>query len=194
MLLKFKKSDVKIDSLEVLWGKFLEGNDSAFSEIYESLYNDIFAYGQHFKVRQSLVKDTIQTLFLNLLNTRDRLNEVKNVRSYLFRSFRNLLIKSIKKEHDFLLLEENDIHEDLSNNFDEEKISKVKDLLKTLSPREKEVVLLKYYQDYNNTEISEIMGIEYATVCNISTQATKKIIKLNRDEVKLFIAMIIAKK
>ncbi len=145
------------------------------------LYNDIFSYGQHFGLDTQIVKDTIQSLFLNFLNKRKDLNELKNVRSYIFRSFRNLLIKNISDEKSFLLLEDNDIEEVPETDFDEEKVAKVKRLLLALTAREKEVVLLKYYHDYSNTEISEVLGIEYSTVCNISTQATKKIIKENNS-------------
>ena len=44
-----------------------------------------------------------------------------------------------------------------------------------LSPREKEILYLKFYSDISNKEISELLSISYQSVKNTATRAIQKL-------------------
>ena len=173
-------------SLESLWLDFLKGDDSAIDSIYRQLYQELYSYGQRFRMDTSVVEDSIHTLFLNLFKYRKTLKEVKNVKSYLFRSFRNILIRKDSFNDEFMMIDDVDRIEETETIYDESQILAVKKLIKELSPREKEIILLKYYENYSNTEISEILGIEYTTVRNLINRALNKLRKVGKEGINIF--------
>jgi RNA polymerase sigma factor (sigma-70 family) len=182
----FKNKIAKKLSLESLWLDFLKGDDSAIDSIYRQLYQDLYSYGQRFRIDTSVVEDSIHTLFLNLFKYRKTLKEVKNVKSYLFRSFRNILIRKDCFKDEFMMIDDIERIEETETIYDESQILKVKKLIKELSPREKEIILLKYYENYSNTEISEILDIEYTTVRNLINRALNKLRKVGKEGINIF--------
>ena len=181
-----KNSIHKDISLEKLWSSFLKGDDSAIDGIYRELYQELYSYGQRFRIDNSIVEDSIHTLFLDLFKYRKTLKEVKKLKPYLFRSFRNILIRKDSPFDDFMMIDNVDRVEESETIYDESQILAVKKLIKELSPREKEIILLKYYENYSNTEISEMLGIEYITVRNLINRALNKLRKVGKEGINIF--------
>ncbi len=165
---------------EELWIKFLEGDMKAFHSIYNSHYKMLYNFGLKF-LKPAKVEDCIHDTFLNILNYKTTISEVKNVKAYLFKSFRNQAFKLINSNKlDFNLVEGNIPSRD--DDYDNEKsIIVLKQLIEKLSPREREIIYLKYFQGFNNIEISELLGIKYQTVRNILSGAIKKMRVLGDD-------------
>jgi RNA polymerase sigma-70 factor (ECF subfamily) len=59
-----------------------------------------------------------------------------------------------------------------------EKTKKVINALEQLSPRQKEIIYLKFYQDLSYEEVSEIMNINYQVARNLLSQAIKAMKKI----------------
>lgn len=167
-------------SQEKLWLKFIAGNDFAIDNIYRQNYQALYAYGQRFNIGISEVEDAIQTLFVNLFKYRKSLKPVDNVRSYIFRSFRNIILKNNSSMPVFLLIDNVDVIEENERSHSEELILEVKKTINDLSPREREIILLKYFEDYKNPEIAEILGIENKTVRNLISRALNKFRKIEK--------------
>ena len=100
--------NTKIDnSAEELWISFLKGDMSAFHTIYNSHYQMLYNFGLKF-LKPAKVEDCIHDTFLNILNYKTTISEVKNVKAYLFKSFRNQAFKLINSNKlDFNLVEGN---------------------------------------------------------------------------------------
>ena len=79
------------------WNQFVEeGKLNALSKIYFAYYDFLFDYGLRLTRNIQAVEDTIQNMFVNFLNTRERIGEVKNLSGYLVSIFRRTYLKSLK--------------------------------------------------------------------------------------------------
>jgi RNA polymerase sigma factor (sigma-70 family) len=125
-------------------------------------------------------EDAIQNLFLYILQHRKSISKVKNVKAYLFISYRNQIIKLRKvKNLSYVQVDIESIVGEQISYTKEKMIGELLMFIKKLSPREKEIIKLKYFQDYKNAEIANSLNIEYQTVRNILHNAIKKLRKLD---------------
>ncbi len=163
-------------SLELLWEQFLSGNMPAFRKIYEVNYQPLYTFGLKY-LSPDEVEDCIQNLFLYILQHRTSIAKVQNVKSYLFISYKNQITKTIKANK--FIFEQISANLNIEqNSYSKEKIlSEVGKFLQKLSPRENEIVHLKYYQNFKNIEIANSLGLEYQTVRNTLHNALNKLRK-----------------
>lgn len=185
-----KKNINKSSSIEELWVLFLDGDMTAFHPIYNFHYQMLYNFGLKF-LKPARVEDCIHDTFLNILHYKENIKNVKNVKAYLFKSFRNQAIKTLKNNKlDFNLIEET-IHQEQEEERDKEKILvELKELILQLSPREREIIYLKYFQEFNNKEIAELLDIKYQTVRNILSDAIKKMRLLGEDFIQLLFLLV----
>jgi len=177
-------NDIKDSDHVRLWTLFMEGDTSAFNTIYSFHYQMLYNFGKRF-LEPAEVEDCIHDTFLNILKYKNSAKKVSNVKAYLFKCFRNQIYK-FKKTSDieFDLIEGTIAYEE--DDKDKEALLKqLKKIIKKLSPREREIVYLKYFQGFNNIEISELLDINYQTVRNILATAIKKLRVLGEDYIEL---------
>jgi RNA polymerase sigma factor (sigma-70 family) len=167
-----------------LWTLFIEGDMTAFHNIYNTHYQMLYNYGKKY-LKIPEIEDCIHDTFLNILNTKNKKAAVNNVKAYLFISFRNQIYKTKKSDKLVFNLVEGSIPQEENDRSKELILKEVKQLIEKLSPREREIVYLKYFQDFNNLEISDMLDIKYQTVRNILTGAIKKLRVLGEDYVQL---------
>lgn len=173
-----KDHKLQLEEDQHLWCAIKLGDPIALNNLFSKYYEDLFFYGLKLTGNESRVADTIQDLFANIWETRTKISEVVHVKAYLFAASRNNLLKlkpkdifertvpddNPNKDTGFNLSPE-DIY--LDNESKLEKIKIVKDLLAELSPKQKEIIYLKFYGNYSNTEISKILSIEQQSVANL---------------------------
>ncbi|RAI89302.1 RNA polymerase sigma factor [Algoriphagus yeomjeoni] len=177
-----QKTDLRTNSDDVaLWQSVRKGNDLAFSNLYQRFSNLLFNYGMHFCYNRELVKDCIQELFTNIWNRRETLTEIDSVKHYLFTSFRNLLIQHINRNRklftdsnendeflDFDLSVEDEL---LAQDFMKENEKKIINGLTKISKRQREILILKFFNDLSYAEIASIMSITPAAAHNLMSKA-----------------------
>jgi len=163
---------------QYLWNALKHSDPIALNRLFTKHYTDLYFYGLKLSNNQDYVTDTIQDIFANIWETRKRISKVKHVKAYLFTALRNNLLKSKPKAF-FIRLDTviNPIQEfgfDISpediylgNESKRENIKIIKDLLADLSPKQKEIIYLKFYGNYSNTEISKILSIKPQSVANL---------------------------
>lgn len=161
---------------ELLWQQFIDGDMVSFRKIYIDNYQNLYNYGIQY-LSSNEVEDCIQNLFLKLLQKRKSYKVVKNVNSYLFISFRNQIIRSKQKKKIVFQELVNDVRADSISTIKDNIFTEVTSLLKKLSPREYEVIQLKYFNNLKSKEIAETLNIENQTVRNTITNAFKKLRK-----------------
>jgi len=160
-------------SPELLWKQFTKGDMASFHKIYENNYQNLYNFGLNYLAPDE-VEDCIQNLFLYILQHRKSIKRIKKVEAYLFISFRNQISK-IKKSKLIFQQIDADLNIEQSPYSKESIIGELLNLLENLSPRENEIIHLKYYQDFKNIEIAELLGIEYQTVRNTLNNALKRL-------------------
>jgi len=166
-----------------LWVLFVNGDSAAFQTIYSFYYQMLYNFGKRF-LEETEVEDCIHDTFLNILKYKNSATAVTNVKSYLFKCLRNQIYK-VKKSNqlEFDLNEGTVVYEE--DDQDQELILKqLKEIISKLSPREREIVYLKYFQNFNNIEISEMLDINYQTVRNILANAIKRLRKLGENYIE----------
>ncbi|MDO6803114.1 sigma-70 family RNA polymerase sigma factor [Wenyingzhuangia sp. 1_MG-2023] len=171
-------------SSEKLWGLFIDGDMDAFKTIYNMYYQMLYNFGKRY-LNDSEVEDAIHDTFLNILKYKNSSSEVKNIKAYLFKCLRNQIFKVKKAAKLEFELDNETIQSENNTHEEQEKelvFKKLKELIKELSPREREIIYLKYFQNFNNIEISELLDLNYQTVRNILGNAIKKLRILGGDQ------------
>ncbi len=168
-----------------LWAHFKQGDKEAFSWIYEMNVDALFAYGSRISADSDLVKDSVQEVFLLLYKQRNNLSDISNIKFYLFRSLKHLLLRRISRERKFserfgLRISAPEFHIEYSveeNIILDEQEKETKDfvlhLLENLNSRQREILYLRFHQGFSYIQISDITGIN-------STSAKKQVSRILR--------------
>ncbi|OYX86207.1 MAG: RNA polymerase sigma-70 factor [Flavobacteriales bacterium 32-34-25] len=82
---------------EVLVIELMEGNEKAFSKLFNMFYNDVYAYSLSMLKNEVFAEEIVQEVFLNIWLHRDRLNPDLSFKSYVFTITRNLTFNLISK-------------------------------------------------------------------------------------------------
>lgn len=154
--------------MEEYWRKFLYSRteSDAFAYIYNYYVNDLLSYGISLGFNEGICRDAVHDVFYKLCVDRNKLTHVKNVTSYLFKSFRNRLFNIHNRKSKISNIEDEDIPftteitilETIINKEESEKLKKiVSELLNELTPRQREAIYLRYMQEMDYEDIAELM-------------------------------------
>lgn len=177
-----------------LWNDLKNGNPQVLNFLFYEFYNDLYFYGTKLVNDKNLIIDTIQDLFLNLWEGKKRLSDVQHIKAYLFKIFRNKLLKAPQKniilfslkdssripDKEFIISQEDIIIEQETRS----QVSKtIITVLEELTDKQKEILYLKFYCNLSNTEISQTLSIKKQSVSNLLNRSIntfrKKIINYN---------------
>lgn len=154
----------------------------------------MFLFGSKFITDQELLRDAIQELFLELWQSKSQ-TPVHSVKAYLLKSLKYKLLKIIRADSQRRTLHDpNDSYFEWSHeNFlieqqdNEEKRQLILMAVAQLSNRQKEIIYLKYYQNLNYDEISDIMNINYQVARNLLYQSIKALKKILSNAMTLIL-------
>ena len=154
-----------------IWADFKNDANHALSYIYNQNIDFLFFYGKKFTIEEDFILDMIQDLFCDLIKYRKTLSETDNIRLYLMKSFRRKLIRGLENKRKTANLDSNynlepeivfSIEEEMI--IDEEQSRRNKFLrqgLKELNAKQREVIYYKFTLGYDYNQISEIMSLTY---------------------------------
>ena len=176
---------MELNTDETLWYFFKKGEVNAFSLLFKKYYPQLHVYGIKLSNAPMLTEDCLQNFFIQLYEEREKQGSIKNLKAYLFVSFKRRLIKQLQKNQKNIPISEAQLFK--SNfTFSAEEISihqeiqflcntTLSQLINQLSPRQKEVIYLKYYSNMSSTDIAEVMDMNYQSVLNILQKALSKL-------------------
>lgn len=186
-------NDQATDEL-LIWRAFKSGDEAAFGEIYRAQVQALLNYGNKINPDRQQVQDSVQDLFIELWNSRERLKDTTSIKFYLFRSLRNKLSKLSKPGHSFPLDNAYETLSDPSVTFyffdheiEAERIERLQKTILKLSRRQQEAINLRYFHDFSNDEIAEIMGLNYQSACKLIYSG----LKFLKENVKLFTFIVL---
>lgn len=166
-----------------VWNNFRQGDNEAFSTLFEVYLDSLYRYGMKFVPDENLVKDCVQDLFIKLYHNRSSLSPTANPKFYLLHSLKNMILDSLARDKRISYMSSNDLPfiasvyyepEDESIN-DEKTNQKVQKVLSVLNDRQKEAIYLKYQLDLSYEEISQLLDINYQSARNLIHRAITKI-------------------
>lgn len=162
-----------------LWEAFMAGDKEAYADLYRIFHPRLFNYGHKFTLETEQVEDCIQEIFIHFWMNRNKLTEVQALRSYLYVSFRHLLLKMLQRtdkpmnaffeegQYDFeleisieqVLIDKEQLYEEHIN---------LNKAVEKLTERQKEAIFFLFYENLSYEEIANIL--------TISKKATYKLV------------------
>ncbi|GAA4234329.1 sigma-70 family RNA polymerase sigma factor [Postechiella marina] len=177
---------------EKVWLEFVNGDKDAFGVIYNSNVDALYAYGMKLNADSNFIKDCIQDVFLDIYSNRKKLSKPSNIKFYLFKALKHTIFRQLKKnrkhtdfpEFDKLSfvteynIESKTIGEEIEG-YQKELVSKI---LQELSPKQQEILYLRFTKGFNYIEISQLIDIDHNSV---RKQVYRAIKKLRKNQVLL---------
>lgn len=182
-----------------LWFAFRKGNQQAFSRLYKKHYRSLYSYGKSMGMDALQVQDSIHDIFLKLYLKPDLIQSTTTLRAFLFQSIKNQLINIAKKEGRLIAIDEMESHFSFSYRLDEEIVreeeqtlirQKIDKLLSILSPRQREIVYLRFLHEMEYDEISRVMNITQQGARNLLHKAMEKLREKGQDTLFFFLLCI----
>lgn len=171
-----------------LWDAFRQGSKFAFEQIYRTNIQELYSYGMKIHHNSSLVKDVIQTLFVELWQSRTNLSATSNIKYYLFKAIRIKIYRVLKSESHHRQKEKKNNFSDkieasyesqlIEAEFQQECRRKLYKALKELPHRQKEVIHLLFTEELSYEQIAELMAINVASVYTLAWKALSSLKQL----------------
>lgn len=164
---------------------FCEGDDQAFSQLYDVYVHILYNYGCNLTTDHELLKDCIHDVFVKVYAKRNDRNAIRNFGSYLVISLKNKLLDEFRRqtfttedpvedyvtrcrtadlEHDYLLTESEALQQ-----------RQVARLMESLTRRQRQAIQLYYIEQRKYDEICQIMQMNYHSVRNLMHRSMLKL-------------------
>ena len=161
------------------WQLLADGERQGLYKCFDIFYDDLYRFGLVLYKNPELVKECINNLFIELWKIKHKLSEVNNIQQYVLTIFKRILYKTYLKynsEMQFELLEENILEAGLiqqsyesiliASQQDEHLKKRLQKALNQLSPRQKEIIRMRYFEHLSIDEIAEKTGLTERTIYN----------------------------
>ena len=150
------------------------GSSDAFAEIYALTYNKTYNYARHYLRDDFLAQDALQEIYISALKNIHSLNAPTLFIAWLNRISFNVCFDISQKNRQFSQIANTEILElvcceELSCNPEaqteqKDEYNRLQKALSLLPFQEKQVLILRYYQDLKLEEIATALGISRSTV------------------------------
>ncbi len=153
-----------------------KGSPGKFTRIYERYFRKIYDFAYYRTCCRESAEDITSQTFMRALEKADTYDSSRSsVATWLFKIASNLLIDHFRKSRrdgGVDALEELAAKEDFESEiFDRELLSQVMSYFEKLSPKKREIVILRIWQNLPYREIAEICGMSEAS-CKMSFYRT----------------------
>ncbi|MDR0546433.1 MAG: sigma-70 family RNA polymerase sigma factor [Dysgonamonadaceae bacterium] len=162
---------------EELVTAYAQGNNEAFDILLNRHKSSVYSYIYIIVRNREMTEDIFQDTFVKAITTikQGRYTENGKFRAWISRIAHNLIIDYYRQEKNEQTISNDDCEVDLLNNaklsdgtvedamVKDQILSDVKKLINYLPGNQKEVLLLRYYQDLSFKEIADITGVSINT-------------------------------
>lgn len=172
---------------QATWSLIRQGDKEAFLHLYEQFFHFLLSIGIRITSDPDVAKDACQDYFMYLWEKRDVLSEVRNLKGYLYRGYKNQLTKMLlngrltaitsfdaemetaeywtqSPETEFIQAE--DVNK---------RLGELVKAFKNLPERQRELLYLRYYALLSPLAIAERTGLSIRSVYNQIHIAQSKI-------------------
>lgn len=166
---------------QTIWAALKNGDKNALSNLYFRNYPALHEYGMRLYADESLLEDCIHDLFLKIWTRRMHLNPVANVQAYLFTALRNGIYSRIRQNaqrssremnvQDHFLMVFSVESEYIRKENHVVQAKQVAAAIQRLSPRQRELIYLKYFEELSYEEIADIMQVKVKAIYKLSARA-----------------------
>lgn len=175
-------SETKTINNKLLVIELIEGNEKAFSELFNMFYNDVYAYSLSMLKNEVLAEEIVQDVFLNIWLHRDRLNPDLSFKSYVFTITRNLTFNLISKVANSHKLKEEVFYTSqksynpIEDSLAEADYDAIKNkAIEQLPPKRRVIFEMSRNEEMSYEEISKELNISVSTVKGQMSKALAEI-------------------
>ena len=161
------------------WLQLVQGEQHALAFFYERYADWLLKYGLSVAYNRELVQDAVQELFIQIWNRRENLAVPQSVKYYLMASLRRIILKDVLKGRlttdsfpDDTACENDQYSLDVQD-LDEVNASKLQAAVRSLPPRQQEVIFLRFFDKLSYEEITVLTGLDYQVLRNTIHRAIK---------------------
>lgn len=157
-----------------------KGDTKQFGVLYDKYIKKIYDFVYYKTSHQETAEDLVSLVFLKALKNIDTFYETKGTfQAWLFQIARNTVIDHYRTAKNDLDIEDVwDLTKD--NNFEQEfddktKIKEISQYLKGLKPRQREIIIMRVWQEMSYQEIAEILNKSEASCKMMYSRAIHKL-------------------
>jgi RNA polymerase sigma-70 factor (ECF subfamily) len=164
----------------------IKGDEDAFGELYKLYVNKIFRFVKYLLSDREVAQDITQNAFVNAWKSINRFSIDKGTfQAYLYTIARNLARDYIRKKKTLsLFFYEQTISDGnilIEKVIVKEKQEKINEMLKELKMFDRQLVVLRFFEELTFKEIAQIIGKKESAVRVQTHRALKKIKKLYKN-------------
>lgn len=149
-----------------------------YEEVVRQFADDITRLCIVWTQNEEAAKDCFQNTFLKLYQVKKSFREVEHIKAWLYKVARNECIdyhRQFWNRNVNMGYIPNENQKTDSIKIDNEETEQLLKALRALSLKYREVIVLYYYEEYNTTEIAEILHTSVNTVKSRLRRGTKKL-------------------
>jgi len=151
-----------------------------WEELYEAHHKELISYGTHMNIGKELTEDLVQETFVKAMMNTDTLEDLSPAkrRAWLFRTFKNLFFDRYRRA-----VLECEYSQNLQPEYLEDPgIQEIENamVLQSISPQDRSLFQLRYFDGYTAEEISQMMNLPPGTVRSRLSRC-RKILKQNLE-------------
>ena len=182
------------------WRALVSGDENAIEWLFDTYSQSLFNYGMKIVSDRELVKDCIQDLFSDLWKNHPRLVLPDSPRLYLFKALKYKIFRDAasNKKKTGLLAEQDEANFELSaesvmiaEQTASENSNTIQNALSRLTQRQREALMLRYFEDMSHSEIADLLNINKQSVYNLIYSALESLKKVFSKELNL-LALLLA--
>lgn len=171
-------NNLRTQTDETLLRLYIDGNNSAFDVLLKRYESKVFTYLLYSVRTQELAEDLFQDVFIKIITTlrQKKYTEYGKFSSWVMRIAHNLVIDYFRQSKNDNTVSNDEIEFDLFANsslgledsietqmIDKQTLDEVKGLIGLLPQGQRDVVLMRFYQDLSFKEIADITGVSINT-------------------------------
>ena len=163
-----------------------KNDEKALGYLFNTYYNKLYRIGLKWCLDSDITEECIQLIFSDLWKYRLTLGDIQSFEAYLKSSLKKRIFKELQKVNSiekvnwedaekFILSTQS--YEDIliKQESDENLKIQLHAALEQLSPRQKEIIVLKYFDELSFKEISEKTGLQTDTIYKVLHEGIKKL-------------------
>ena len=157
----------------LLFSKLKQGDRQAFNQLFTKHYNRLCNFARGIFKRDDLAEETVQEVFINLWEQKEKIDVTKSVIAFLYTCVRNNAYNRIEKdktrkvyEERFMQKSNHVVEIDLNDESGNQLIRLLKQAIELLPKKCREIFMMSRFEGLTYEEISEYMNISVKTVEN----------------------------
>jgi len=157
-----------------MWDGLVDGQQDAFTALVMQYTDSLYTYGMRLCQHEDLVKDCVQEVFLFMWRRRTYLKQPASLKLYLMKAVRNKIIRDLPKWQMNVQLMEGEMavphfvmEFDDQGELDNTLQSQMKTYINQLSPRQREILYLRFYEGLKQQKIAVVMQLNNQSVYNL---------------------------